>query len=65
MNHSSRNTARERRPESDKTRRDFGKRALWVAPALTVLLAASSQPAAAAVGYPSGFARPELGGTEV
>ncbi len=51
----SRNTASESRPEGNRTRRDFGKRALWVAPALTILLAASSQPAAAAVGYPNGI----------
>jgi hypothetical protein len=36
--------------ENKTTRRDFGKGALWVAPTLTVLLAASSQPAAALVG---------------
>lgn len=35
----------------ETTRRDFGKGALWVAPALTVLLAASSQPASALNGF--------------
>ena len=33
--------------ESSATRRSFGKKALWVAPALTVLLAASVKPAKA------------------
>jgi hypothetical protein len=33
--------------KKETTRRDFGKGALWVAPTLTVLLAASSQPAKA------------------
>ena len=37
--------------KKETTRRDFGKGALWVAPALTVLLAASSKPAHAFVGY--------------
>ena len=49
MNQSSRNTEN----ESRTTRRDFGKGALWVAPTLTVLLAASAQPARAYVA-PSG-----------
>jgi hypothetical protein len=35
----------------ETTRRDFGKGALWVAPALTVLLVASSKPASALTGY--------------
>ena len=43
MNQSSRNTEK----ENKTTRRDFGKGALWVAPTLTVLLAASTQPARA------------------
>jgi hypothetical protein len=43
MQQSSRNTEN----ESKTSRRDFGKGALWVAPTLTVLLAASAQPAAA------------------
>jgi len=43
MNQSSRNTEN----ENKTTRRDFGKGALWVAPTLTVLLAASAQPARA------------------
>jgi hypothetical protein len=38
--------------KKETTRRDFGKGALWVAPALTVLIAASSKPAFATVGYP-------------
>ncbi len=42
-------------PEKGATRRDFGKGALWVAPALTVLLAASSQPVNANVPYPNGL----------
>jgi hypothetical protein len=33
--------------KKETTRREFGKGALWVAPTLTVLLAASSQPAKA------------------
>lgn len=43
MNQSSRNTEN----ESKTSRRDFGKGALWVAPTLTVLLSASTQPARA------------------
>jgi len=50
MNQSSRNTEK----ESKTTRRAFGKGALWVAPTLTVLLAASAQPARATVAYPNG-----------
>lgn len=42
--------------ESKTSRRDFGKGALWVAPTLTVLLAASAQPARATVAYPNGTA---------
>ena len=41
--------------ESDTTRRSFGKAALWVAPALTVMFAASAQPAKANTGYQNGF----------
>jgi hypothetical protein len=41
----------ENTPKKETTRRDFGKGALWVAPALTVLLAASSKPAHAEIGY--------------
>jgi hypothetical protein len=37
--------------KKETTRRDFGKGALWVAHALTVLLAASSQPASAESPY--------------
>ena len=37
--------------KKETTRRDFGKGALWVAPALTVLLAASAKPAHALNGY--------------
>jgi hypothetical protein len=37
----------------ETTRRDFGKGAAWVAPALTVLLLACSKPAAAQNGYHS------------
>jgi hypothetical protein len=37
--------------KKETTRRDFGKGALWVAPALTVLLAASSKPAYATFTY--------------
>jgi hypothetical protein len=44
--------------KKETTRRDFGKGALWVAPALTVLLAASSQPASA--GSPYGCTRPPV-----
>ena len=33
------------------TRRDFGKGALWVAPALTILLTAKSLPAGFVTGY--------------
>jgi hypothetical protein len=54
MNQSSRNTESESKTKT--TRRDFGKGALWVAPTLTVLLAASAQPAAAIVAYPNGTA---------
>ncbi|HSK28803.1 MAG TPA: hypothetical protein VLA17_02475 [Candidatus Limnocylindria bacterium] len=43
MNQSSRNTEN----ENKSTRREFGKGALWVAPTVTVLLAASAQPARA------------------
>jgi len=52
MKQSSRNTEN----ENKTTRRDFGKGALWVAPTLTILLAASSQPAAAVVGVSGGLA---------
>jgi hypothetical protein len=55
MNPSSRNTEN----ESKTSRRDFGKGALWVAPTLTVLLAASAQPAAAVVGVSGGLAPAE------
>jgi hypothetical protein len=41
--------------ENDTTRRSFGKAALWVAPALTVMFAASAQPAKANIGYQNGF----------
>lgn len=54
MKQSSRNTEK----ENKTTRRDFGKGALWVAPTLTVLLAASAQPARAAVTYPNGTLDP-------
>jgi hypothetical protein len=54
MNQSSRNTEK----KSKTTRRDFGKGALWVAPTLTVLLAASAQPATAAAAYPNGTPPP-------
>ena len=54
MNQSSRNSEN----ESKTTRRDFGKGALWVAPTLTVLLAASAQPTRAEAGYPNGTPDP-------
>ena len=37
--------------KKETTRRDFGKGALWVAPALTVLLTAKSLPALVPNGY--------------
>jgi len=53
MDQPSRNTENESTTKT--TRRDFGKGALWVAPTLTVLLAASAQPAAATTAYPNGI----------
>jgi hypothetical protein len=41
----------ENTPKKETTRREFGKGALWVAPALTVLLTASAKPARAEIGY--------------
>ena len=41
--------------EGHATRRSFGKGALWVAPALTVMLLASAQPGKAVVAYPNGL----------
>ena len=43
MSQTSRNTEK----ENKTTRREFGKDTLWVAPTLTVLFAASTQPARA------------------
>ena len=37
--------------QKETTRRDFGKGALWIAPALTVLLTAKSLPAFVPSGY--------------
>jgi hypothetical protein len=47
----------ENAPKKETTRRDFGKGALWIAPALTVLLAANSKPAYAIVGYDCTYAK--------
>ena len=55
MNQEKNDASSEIRTENNTTRRRFGKAALWVAPALTVMLAASAQPAKAEVAYPNGI----------
>ena len=54
MNQQQNDASNEIRTEDNTTRRRFGKAALWVAPALTVMLAANAQPAKANTAYPNG-----------